>query len=216
MPERWRSGGEACPLTKTSYEDFGKEVFPAAFRTRHVHVHLFDGYWEDIGTIGSFYEANLSLTRANPPFELASPEAPVYTRARYLPPSLMEDAHIKNSLIADGCRIGEGTVIEKSVIGLRCMIGKGVTIRNSIIMGADYYEQNHASKPHGPNYPPVGIGDGSVIEGAIADKNCRIGKNVRVVNDQAVDEGDDTPHCVIRDGVPVVVKDAVLQDGWKL
>lgn len=203
-------------LKKTSYEDFGKEVFPAACRTRHVQVHLFDGYWEDIGTIGAFYEANLSLTRPDPPFNLASPDAPVYTRARYLPPSLMEDAHVENSLIADGCRIGKGAVIENSVIGLRCIIGEGVTIRHSVVMGADYYEQDDPRRPFQPSHPQVGIGSGSVIEGAIVDKNCRIGKNVRVVNDQKIDYTEDTGYCMLRDGIPVIVKDAVLEDGWRL
>ncbi len=203
-------------LRKTSYEDFGKEVFPAAFRSRHVQVHLFDGYWEDIGTIRAFYEANLSLAGSHPSFHLASPTAPVYSRARYLPPTQMQDARIESSLIADGCRIGEGAVIENSVIGLRCMIGKGVTIRNSVVMGADFYESTDSLHSSGANFPAVGIGDGSVIEDAILDKNCRIGKNVRVVNEQGIENGEDAEDCVIRDGIPVVVKDAVLKDGWKL
>ncbi len=122
-------------LNKTTYEDFGKEVFPAAIRSRRVQVHLFDDYWEDIGTIKAFYEANLSLANPNPPFDLVCPQAPVYSRARFLPPSLMSGATIRDSLIADGCRIGKGTVIENSVIGLRCVIGEGVTIKDTIIMG---------------------------------------------------------------------------------
>lgn len=203
-------------LQKTSYEDFGKEVFPAAFRSRHVQVHLFDGYWEDIGTIRAFYEANLSLTRADPPFSFSSPTAPVYTRARYLPPSLMQAAQVKNSLIADGCQIGKGAVIENSVIGLRCIIGEDVTIRRSVIMGADYYERNEPRQPCGPHHPPVGIGNGSVIEDAIVDKNCRIGKNVRVVNDQNIDNGEDSGHYMLRDGIPVIMKNALLPDGWQL
>jgi len=203
-------------LSKTTYEDFGKEVFPAAFRSRHVQVHLFDGYWEDIGTIRAFYNANLSLTDPDPPFRLSSPEAPVYSRARYLPPSLMDDAKVTKSLIADGCRIGKGAVIENSVIGLRCIIGENVTIRDSIIMGADFYEQEEATRSCGPHRPLVGIGDGSAIERAIVDKNCRIGKNVRVVNDQDVQDGPDAEDCVVRDGIPVVLKNAILHDGWKL
>lgn len=202
-------------LQKTNYQDFGKEVFPAAFRSRHVQVHLFDGYWEDIGTIRAFYEANLSLASPQAPFDLASPSAPVYSRARYLPPSLMQGAQVSGSLLADGCRIGKGAVIENSVIGLRCMIGEGVVIRNSIIMGADYYEQDAARQATGPHHPLVGIGDGSVIEGAIVDKNCRIGKNVRVVNERGIDDSEDADDCVIRDGIPVVVKDAVLRDDWR-
>lgn len=201
-------------LSKTSYQDFGKEVFPAAFRSRHVQVHLFDGYWEDIGTIRAFYEANLELARPDAPFRLVSPAAPVYSRARYLPPSLIEGATIRGSLIADGCRIGKGAVIENSIIGLRCIIGENVTIRNSFIMGEDYYEQPDDERS--PNHPATGIGRGSVIEGAIVDKNCRIGDNVRVVNERGIENGDDAPDCVIRDGIPVVVKDAVLPHDWKL
>ncbi len=144
------------------------------------------------------------------------PTRPIYSRARFLPPSLMEGARIEKSLIADGCRIGKGAVIENSVIGLRCIIGESVTIRNSILMGADFYEQNDARKPCGPEHPLVGIGDGSVIEGAIVDKNCRIGRNVRVVNEQGIEDGPDDEICMIRDGIPVVVKDAVLPDGWQL
>ncbi len=107
-------------------------------------------------------------------------------------------------------------MIENSVIGLRCIIGAGVTIRNSIIMGADFYEQDDAHRPCGPDHPTVGIGDNSVIEGAIVDKNCRIGKNVRVANDQGIENGEDSNDCVVRDGIPVVMKDAILKDGWKL
>ncbi len=123
-------------LNKTNYEDFGKEVFPAAIRSRKVQVHLFDDYWEDIGTIKAFYEANLALTKTSPPFDLAQAENPIYSRARFLPPTVVDGATISQSLIADGCRIGKGCIIENSVIGLRCIINEGVTIRNSIVMGA--------------------------------------------------------------------------------
>ena len=116
-------------LNKTNYSDFGKEVFPAAIRSRKVQIHLFDDYWEDIGTIKAFYEANLSLTKPNPPFDLFSADNPVYTRPRFLPPTVIDGATINASLVADGCRIGKGSIIENSVIGLRCVIGEGVTIK---------------------------------------------------------------------------------------
>jgi len=203
-------------LSKTNYRDFGREVFPTAIRSRHVQVYLFDDYWEDIGTIRAFYAANLSLASPNPPFVLASPKAPVYSRARYLPPSLMEGAHVTNSLIADGCRIGKGVVVKNSVIGLRCMIGDNVTITDSVIMGADYYETDERHFVGAPHDPPIGIGGGSVIEGAILDKNCRVGRNVRVVNQSKIENGPDAEDCVVRDGIPVVVKGAVLPDGWSL
>jgi len=203
-------------LTKTDYQDFGKEVFPASFRTGHVQMHLFDGYWEDIGTIRAFYESNLSLAGTEPAFELNAPEAPIHTRARSLPPSRLDDAKVTGSLIADGCVIGKGAVIENSIIGLRSIIGPGATIRNSVLMGADFYEAP-AERSGGRNSarPPVGIGTGSVIDGAIVDKNCRIGRNVRIVNERGIDRSDDADDCMIVDGIPVVVKEAILPDGWE-
>lgn len=204
-------------LSKTTYHDFGKEIFPASVRARKVFVHLFDGYWEDIGTIKAFYEANLSLAGANPPFDVAVPEAPIYTRARFLPPTVVEGATVRSSTIADGCRIGKGAVIENSVIGLRCIIGEGVTIKNSIIMGADEYERKadlEANRAKG--LPPLGIGNGSVISGAIIDKNCRIGEGVTIANPSGVMEWGEEEPCIVRDGIPVVVKEASLPSGWKM
>ncbi len=200
-------------LEKTNYEDFGKEVFPTAIRTRRVQLHLFDDYWEDIGTIRAFYEANLSLATKNPPFDFRCMESPVYSRPRFLPPSLMEEAKVSGSLIADGCQIGKGAVIENSVIGLRTVIGENVTIRNSVVMGADFID----SKINPPaDVVPLGIGDNSVIEGSILDKNCRIGKNCRVVNDTGVENQGEEEAVQIRDGIPIVIKNAELPDGFKL
>src|SRR6516225_7604865 len=127
-------------LEKTSYQDFGKEIFPAAIRTQHVQAFLYDGYWEDIGTIRAFYEANLQLASPNPPFGLICPDSPIYSRLRFLPPSKFGKVSINNGIIADGCRIGDGTTIENSIIGVRSQIGKNVTIRNSILMGADFFQ----------------------------------------------------------------------------
>ena len=203
-------------LTKTTYQDFGKEVFPAAFRARHVQAHLFDDYWEDIGTIRAFYDANLSLASKHPPFDFHLPEAPIYSRARFLPPTILEAATVSGSMVADGCEIGKGAVIENSLIGLRCMIGENVTIRNSIIMGADFYQSGGERSGSGSALPAVGIGDGTLIENAIVDKNCRIGRNVRIVNDLGAEETPDADDCVIRDGIPVVVKGAELKDEWRL
>lgn len=197
-------------LEKTNYEDFGREVFPASIRSKHVHAFPFDGYWEDIGTIRSFYEANLALASDNPPFELASATAPIFSRPRFLPPTRVNGATIKNSLIADGCFIGEGAVIENSVIGLRCNIGKNVTIKNSILMGADEYDSAanlEEAKTNGR--PPLGIGDGSIIDGAIVDKNCRIRPDYALVN--TVDADSLLPCCTMQDGIVVVEKDSILQ-----
>lgn len=204
-------------LTKTDYHDFGKEVFPASVRSRRVQVHLFDGYWEDVGTIKSYFESSLSLASPEPPFELVSPDAPIYSRPEFLPPTVVAGAHVKNSVVADGCHIGEGTTIENSVIGLRCRIGRNCTIRNSILMGADEYEDSkQQAAAAAQNLPPVGIGDGSVIDGAIVDKNCRIGRNVRVVNTHGIENSPDAKDCMIRDGIPIVIKESSLPDGWSL
>ena len=204
-------------LEKTSYWDFGKEIFPTSIRTHHVQAHLFQGYWEDIGTIRSFYEANLQLAGPDAPFQLRCEDQPIYSRARFLSPSRFEGATIRRSLIADGCSIEEGAVIENSVIGLRCQIGRNVVIRNSIIMGADWYQtEAEEAADRAAEHPMIGIGDDTVIEGAIVDKNCRIGCNVRVANDTGEWDSSETPEAMIRDGVIVVTRGALLPDGWEL
>jgi len=204
-------------LGKTDYRDFGKEVFPASIRARHVQVHLFDGYWEDIGTIKSFYEANLELATPNAPFELASAEAPIYSRARFLPPSRIEGATIHNSLVSEGCTIEAGAVIENSVIGLRCLIGPDVHVRTSILLGNDYYEAADEIAAHQSNgRPPLGVGPGARIERAIIDKNCRIGRGVRICNPGGVLACEETPYGIIRDGIVVVPKNTTLPDGYSM
>jgi glucose-1-phosphate adenylyltransferase len=202
-------------LTKTDYHDFGREIFPAAARTHSVQVHLFDGYWEDIGTIRSFYEANLALAQPEPPFELASAESPIYTRARFLPASKFDGTTIKNSLVADGCFIAEGAQIENSIIGLRTRIGKNVTIRNSILMGADFFEGKvSAADCDANNSPPLQIGANTFIDGAIIDKNCRIGRNVRIANDKNQVTSEETPEGMIAEGIVMIHRGAILPDNW--
>ncbi len=203
-------------LTKTDYHDFGKEVFPMSIRTHQVQVHLFDGYWEDIGTLRSFYDANLDLCRTDAAFRLDDENAPIFTHARMLPPTRCDGAQITQSLISDGCFIEPGAVIENSVIGLRCRIGRNVTIRNSVLMGADYFQsdaerQNDAAT----GQPAIGIGEGSFIEGAIVDKNCRIGKHVRI-SPKGLTVVPQGSLLVVEDGVIAVPKDTVLPDGWSL
>jgi glucose-1-phosphate adenylyltransferase len=202
-------------LNKTDYRDFGREVFPAAIRAKHVQLHAFDGYWEDIGTIRSYYQCNLDLAKAAVPFEFASTEAPIYSRARFLPPSRVEGATISESLISDGCVIERGAVIENSVIGLRCRIGKNCVIRNSVILGNDFYESpTELAADASEGVPPLGIGAGSVIEGAIIDKNVHIGSKARIVNEHRWIDTADCRQFTVRDGVAVVPKDAVVPDGW--
>ena len=203
-------------LSKTDYRDFGKEVFPASIRSRHVQLHLFDGYWEDIGTIRSFYDANLQLAHANPPFQLASPTAPIYSRPRFLPPTRADGATISHSLIADGCTIERGVTIENSIVGLRCRIGRNVTIRNSVVMGADFYERRAHPRDAIAESVPLGIGENAVIDGALVDKNCRIGAGAQVIGDDKQQELAVGEDCVIRDGIFVVPKNAVLPDEWSM
>jgi glucose-1-phosphate adenylyltransferase len=204
-------------LRGSDYTDFGKEVFPLSIRTRRVQTHLFDGYWEDIGTIKAFYDANLALTGKSPPFKFVDADAPIYTHARFLPPTRVDGASIKGSLIADGCEIDEGASIEESLIGVRLKIGTNAEIKTSILMGADFYEYDSSQKSNGADHPPIGIGAGSKIEGAIIDKNCRIGKNVTIrLPDPNIENQDFGESVVVRDGVIVVKKGAVLPDGWSM
>lgn len=200
-------------LEKTNYQDFGKEVFPTSIRTRHVQVHLFDDFWEDIGTIQAFYEANLALADPNPPFQLDDEKAPIYTRPRFLPPTRIDGALISRSLIADGCRIEPGSRIEHSLIGLRCQIGENAIIKDSILMGADYYKQPD-DRSADADRPPTGIGAGSVIDTCIVDKNCHIGKNVTVRLPEGFPKDGEHGPLTIRDGIIVIPKGTVLPDGW--
>jgi glucose-1-phosphate adenylyltransferase len=204
-------------LTMTDYHDFGREIFPAAIRTHAVRAHLFDGYWEDIGTIRSFYEANLALAAANRPFELTSATSPIYSRARFLAPARIDGATVRNSLVSAGTVIGEGSVIENSVIGVRCQIGCGVTIRNSVLLGVDEYETAAESAAAAvAGMPPLAIGDETRIEGAIVDKNCRIGRGVHVTNETGAETSEETPEAMIRDSIACIQKGAILPDGWRM
>jgi glucose-1-phosphate adenylyltransferase len=194
--------------------DFGREIIPSAIKSRNVQAYLFDGYWEDIGTISAFYRANLDLTSKLPQFNLFDAEAPVYTRARYLPPSKIEEAQIQDSIISDGC-IVNGATITNSVIGLRSRISKGVHIDSSIVMGADYYQSLDEMRNEVlAGMPRVGIGEETIINRAIIDKNARIGSGVKLVNESKVVEANgDNNSYYIRDGIIIVPKNAVIQDG---
>ncbi len=201
-------------LASGNATDFGKELFPQAIPNHRVQAHLFDGYWEDIGTVGAFHRANIELTQENPPFDFMSGDRPIFTRPRYLPCSRLMGVTVKNSLISDGCVIGTGSVIEDSVIGVRAQISENVTIKNCYIMGADSFEPRKLKEMNSRgSRPDVGIGAGSHIENAIVDKNARIGKNVRIVNAQGVEESEESPHYVIRDGIVVIPKFTIVQDG---
>ncbi|MGE3820619.1 MAG: glucose-1-phosphate adenylyltransferase [Isosphaeraceae bacterium] len=202
-------------LAGGSATDFGHEVFPQAIANFRVQTHLFDGYWEDIGTVGAFHQANIDLTRENPPFDFTFGDSPIFTRARYLPCTRILGATVKNSLIADGCLIGAGSVIENSVIGVRTQIADHVTIRNTYIMGSDLYEQDrHLEQNRQSKRPNLGIASGSTIENAIIDKNVRIGPNVRVSNVGNVeDSGEESTQYFIRDKIVVIPRNTSLPQG---
>jgi glucose-1-phosphate adenylyltransferase len=185
--------------------DFGHHVFPTVVSSRKVRAHLFDGYWRDIGTIRAFYEAHLDLVKPDPPFDFNDPEWPFYTHPRYLPGSNLNAVRINRSIVSEGTTLEESTV-ESSIIGVRTTMMRA-TVRRSLIMGADPYP------PAGPpGSPLLGIGEGSLIQDAIVDKNARIGRNVRITNKDGVAEADGNGWA-IREGIVVVTKNAVIPDG---
>mgnify|MGYP001544382684 CR=1 FL=1 len=196
-------------LLRSSHDDFGSDVLPAAIRTHRVFGFGFDGYWEDIGTIRSFYEANLALTRPNPPFSFHDPVLPVYTHPRFLPGSRIYDVRLDNVLLADGCVV-EGAEISEAIIGLRSVIAEDVVIHKTVVMGADYYEAEAPSRDSG--MLPIGIGRGTRIVGAIIDKNARIGPNVRIEPFPRGVELDEE-NWTVRDGIVAVPKNAVIPAG---
>jgi len=197
-----------------SWLDFGREIIPAAIARGNVQAFMFDGYWEDIGTISAFYKANLDLTSKIPKFNLFDADAPVYTRARYLPPSKVEESEIRDSIISDGC-IMVGAKVNNSVIGLRSRIATGVRIDSSIIMGADYYQSfEELRNDMVAGVPSVGIGEQATIRSAIIDKNARIGSGVRLVNEAGVQNFDaEDGSYYIREGLIIVPKNAVIKSG---
>lgn len=194
------------------HTDFGKHVIPNSIKERKVQGFLFDGYWEDVGTINAYFEASLLLTEDKPPFYFQSEDGPIFTRRRFLPASKVMSAHIKQALLSDGCLIQEGARVEHSIIGVRSLIGKGSLVKDCIIIGADRYETDEQRANNTPARPGIGIGDGAHVERAIVDKNARIGRNVRIINEKKVQEAD-APNYSIRDGIVVVPKDAIIPDG---
>ena len=194
--------------------DFGKEVIPGSIGKYNVQAYLFNGYWEDIGTIAAFYKANLEMTSAIPPFNLFDAEAPLFTRARYLPPSKMDKCEIRDSIISDGCII-IGSQINRSLIGLRSRIGEGAQLDASYMMGADYYQTlEDMMSDAQANRPRIGIGANSIVRRAIIDKNVRIGANVRLLNEAGVENLDGPGGAYyIRDRIIIVPKNGTIPDG---
>ena len=196
-------------LLQAPHDDFGRDVLPAAIHSHRVFGYVFTGYWEDIGDIRSFYEANLALVRPDPLFSFHDPERPIYTRPRLLAASRIYDVRLDRVLLADGC-IVQGADITNTVVGIRSVIGDGVRLKDAIVMGADFYEPEERFPPAAG--PPIGIGEGCNIAGAIIDKNARIGPGVRI---EPFPPGAtrDSDAWSVRDGIVVVPKNAILPRG---
>lgn len=198
-----------------SWVDFGGQIIPAAIESLNVQAHFFDDYWEDIGTIKAFYDANLDLASPVPKFNFFDAEAPIFTNSRYLPPSKIISCDIGNTMVSEGC-ILNGVYARNSILGLRSRIDEETRIEDTIVMGADYYEtyeeiqQNREKK-----FPHVGIGRNARIRHAIIDKNARIGNDVELLNEKGATE-EDGDNYYIRDGIIIVPKNAVLIDGTRV
>ena len=192
--------------------DFGKHIIPAALQKYKVFAYIFQGYWEDIGTVRAFFEANLALTDIVPPYNFFDHLNRIYTQPRFLPASKINGAHIDRAIIAEGCIITRAN-IERAVIGIRSVIETGSTIRNSILMGADFYEDEDL-QPRSDG-PPLGIGERCIIESAILDKNARVGSDV-VISPAGKPESMDGDNFYVRDGVVVVPKGTIIPSGTKI
>lgn len=200
-------------LRASEAQDFGKEVIPETIGDFRVYSFEFDGYWEDIGTVRAFYEANLALAQPEPLLDFYDMEHPIFTRPRFLPPSLTDGCDLEKALVADGCLL-HGSDIRESVVGLRSVIAPEVRVIRSVVMGADFYETpERKAENRALGRPDVGIGRGSSIEGAIIDKNVRIGQGVTIRAHDPQGEMVETEDYVIRDGIVVVPKNAVIPDG---
>ena len=195
--------------------DFGSEIIPGANNEGYyLSAYLFDGYWEDIGTVRSFFDANLALTEDPSNFEFYDPEYPIYTSPRGLHPSSIQDSKVTKSLVSHGCHIEKST-IHHAVIGLRSIIGAGSDIQDAMVMGADFYEKEEVRQERiEKGEVPMGIGEGTVLRNCIIDKNARVGKNVHITNKDNVEEKIcEEEGYIIRSGIVVVLKGAVIPDG---
>jgi glucose-1-phosphate adenylyltransferase len=205
----------ARSIADPSLTDFGRHVIPWAVPNMRVQAHVFRGFWRDVGTIRSYYDANLALCDTVPPFDFYDASRPVYTHPRFLPATKVEQCAVRSSLISEGS-ILVGAQIERAVIGIRSRVGGGAQVRESLLLGADYYETiDDIAQSRLKGVPALGVGSGSVIHRAIVDKNARIGNDVRIVNQDGVSDRDGVNHF-IRDGIVVIPKNAVVPDGTVL
>jgi glucose-1-phosphate adenylyltransferase len=193
--------------------DFGKDVFPRIIDRLHVQTHLFDGYWEDLGTVKSYHDCHMALCGDEPPFDFHSPEGIIYTRMRNLPPARVVGAVLDHAIVSDGAVIQPGARVEHSVVGVRSRIGRNVVLRETVVIGADHYETDEeraANRAKG--IPELTVGDDTVIRGAILDKGSRVGRHVRITNAKGVQEAEGENY-VIRDGIVVIPRGAIVKDG---
>lgn len=195
------------------YEDFGKHLFPASYPKYRVQAFLFDGYWEDVGTVKAYHQASLALASPEPPFVFHSPDGVIYTRMRFLPPARINGATLTHCLVSEGSTVQPGAVLERCILGVRSHLGANVRLTDTVVIGADRYETpEELEHDRQTGVPCLGIGDGSVIENAIIDKDCRIGRNVRIVNQRRV-QNEETEMYVVRDGIVCIPKATVVPDG---
>lgn len=194
--------------------DFGREVIPAVIDSHNVQAFMFDGYWEDIGTMSAFFDANLDMATQIPKFNSFDAESPIYSRARYLPPSKMHNCDINDSLISEGC-ILQGAKVYRSIVGLRSRIENGTSIESSIIMGSDFYQAiEEINEDVKAGIPPIGIGRNTIIRRAIVDKNARIGTNVKLLNESGAEDIDAPDGSYyIRDRIIIVPKNGIIPNG---
>jgi len=199
-------------LKDPTANDFGHQVLPLSIKNHKVYGHLFDGYWEDLGTVGAFYKANINLTSSVPHFDFYDMSHPIYTHARFLPPSWIERCEVREAIIAEGSQL-QGARILSSIVGIRSVVSEGVVLDRALLMGADYLEdEDDRAYNWQMGIPNIGIGKGSILRNAIIDKNAHIGENVRVLNEQGLHDYDGEGYY-IRDGVVIVPKNGVLPDG---
>jgi glucose-1-phosphate adenylyltransferase len=202
----------ATLLERSEGAHFGSDIMPLAIERSRVFAYQFHGYWEDIGNIRSYYEANLALTHPNAPYDLYDPAAPLYTRPRFLPGSRTDNCHLRNTLVADGCSLSHVDA-DTSIIGLRSILGHGSRLSRVVLLGADYYEteeERRANRRSGA--PDIGIGEDCDIEGAIIDKNARIGDHVAIRSHEGEPDVE-TEMYVVRDGVVIVPKGTEIPEG---
>jgi glucose-1-phosphate adenylyltransferase len=197
-------------LAQGSAKDFGREVIPSALGRYRVSAYLFRGYWADVGTIDSFYQANILLTNPAAEFSFYDPHRPIYTHPRFLPGSRFSDCTVREAIVAEGCFL-DRCRIEESVVGIRTTIQPGAVIRRSVLLGADYFEADDAAPARGDG-PRLGVGRDVVLDRVIVDKNARIGDGARLVNESGIEHADGRSY-VIRNGIVIVPKDGVIAPG---